>query len=55
MYSGVQESVTKNVPGKASPAARKPERYPVYREDLQRRWAHFVVAEAVAMNESVLP
>jgi len=23
------ESVTKNVPGKASPAARKPQRYPV--------------------------
>jgi hypothetical protein len=47
----VQESGTKNALGKGvnrSDTAR-------YREDLQRSGAHFLVAETVATNKSVIP
>jgi len=43
------------VAGKAWPAARNRSDTAWYREDLQRSRAHFLVAEAAAMNKSVLP
>ncbi|MCS0597363.1 hypothetical protein [Massilia agri] len=55
IYSGVQESITKNVPGKAWPAALNRSDTRWYREDLQRSRVHFLVVEAAAMNRSVLP
>ncbi|GAB3390453.1 hypothetical protein GCM10027317_44470 [Massilia agri] len=51
----MQESITKNVPGKAWPAALNRSDTAWYREDLQRSRVHFLVVEAAAMNRSVLP